>query len=79
MSDLVLSSTMLNLDSCLYAMNTIKAIIRKPIMFAMRLPTINVEFPTVNLATFKFPAGINNPINGVMKIVCNNTGKIGDE
>lgn len=47
-------------------------------MFAMRSPTINVEFPTVNLATFKFPAGINNPINGVMKIVCNNTGKIGD-
>jgi hypothetical protein len=51
---------------------------RKSITFTMRSPTINVEFPTVNLATFKFSAGINNPINGVMKIVCNNTGKIGD-
>jgi hypothetical protein len=69
---------MLNLDSCLYARNTKKAIMRKSITFTMRSPTINVEFPTVNLATFKFSAGINNPINGVMKIVCNNTGKIGD-
>ncbi|MGC2683176.1 MAG: hypothetical protein WA323_15040 [Candidatus Nitrosopolaris sp.] len=69
---------MLNLDSYLYARNTKKAIMRKSITFTMRSPTINVEFPTVNLATFKFPAGINNPINGVMKIVCNNTGKIGD-
>ena len=57
---------MLNLDSCLYARNTINAIMRKLIMFAIRSPNINVEFPTVILAAFKFPAGKNNPIKGVM-------------
>ena len=66
LSGLVLSSTMLNLDSCLYARNTINAIMRKSIMFAMRSPNINVELPTVNLAAFKFPAGMNSPISGVM-------------
>ncbi len=39
---------------------------RKSIMFAIRSPNINVEFPTVILAAFKFPAGMNNPIKGVM-------------
>ncbi len=66
LSGLVLSSTMLNLDSCLYARNTIKAIMRKSIMFAMRSRTINVEFSIVILAAFKFLAGKNSRISGVM-------------
>ena len=41
---------------------------RKSIMFAIRSPNINVEFPTVILAAFKFPAGKNNPIKGVLQI-----------
>jgi len=42
------------------------AIIIKLIIFEIRSPTIKVEFPTVNFTAFKFPAGKNNPINGVM-------------
>ena len=42
------------------------AIIRKLIIFEIRSPTMNVEFPTVNFTAFKFPAGKNSPINGVM-------------
>ena len=63
---LVLSSTMPNLDNCLYAKNTMSAIMRKLIMFATRWPTKKVEFPTVILAAFKFPAGKNSPMNGVI-------------
>ena len=42
------------------------ATIMKLIIFPIRSPTINVEFPTVNFAAFKSPAGKNSPINGVM-------------
>jgi len=62
---LVLSSTNLNLDSCLYARNTMNAIITKLIIFPIRSPTMKVECPTVNFAAFKSPAGKNNPIKGV--------------
>ena len=49
---------------------------RKLIMFAMRLPTMNVEFSIVNFTAFKFPAGKNNPINGVMISLTNDVTSV---
>ena len=65
-SGFVLSSTNLNLDSCLYARNTIKAIIRKSIIFEIKSPHINFDFPIVNDIAFKSPVGRNSPTNGVI-------------
>ena len=56
-SGLVLSSTNLNLESCLYAKNTMKAIIRKSIIFATRSPHMNFEFSTTAAILLKSPAG----------------------
>lgn len=68
-SDLVLSSTILNLESCLYARNTMKAIIRKSIIFEIKSPHMNLEFAIVDDIAFKSPDGRNNPINGVIMSV----------
>jgi hypothetical protein len=50
----------------LYARNTINAIIRKSIIFEMKSPTINFDFPIVNYTAFRSPAGMSIPINGVI-------------
>jgi hypothetical protein len=65
-SGFVLSSTNLNLDNCLYARNTINAIIKKSIIFEIKSPTMNFDFPMVNDTAFRFPDGMNSPIKGVM-------------
>src|SRR5438093_1618031 len=61
-SDLVLSSTILNLESCLYARNTMKAIIRKSIIFEIKSPHMNLEFAIVDDIAFKSPDGRNNGV-----------------
>ena len=61
-----LSSTILNLESCLYARNNMKAIIRKSIIFEIKSPHMNLEFAIVVDIAFKSPDGRNNPINGVI-------------
>src|SRR5215207_763962 len=50
---LVLSSTSLYLDSCLYARNTIKAIIRKSIIFDIKSPYLNSVVEPARLVTLK--------------------------
>jgi hypothetical protein len=62
----VLSSTILNFDSCLYAKNTINAIIKKSITFETRSPHINFDFPIANFMAFRSPAGKNSPMKGVI-------------
>ena len=70
-SGIVLSSTSLNRDSCLYARNTTRAIIRKSIILDIRCPILNSVVPPDILGTCtdtesRFPAGKNNPIRGFM-------------
>jgi len=51
-------------------MNTTKAIIRKSIIFAIKSPYENVDFPIVNYTSFKsLSLGNANPINGVITSV----------
>ena len=65
------SSTSLYLDSCLYAMKTINAIMRKSIMFAIRSPYLNSDtapdtlLVTLACIAFKSPAGRKKPIEGL--------------
>ena len=47
------------LDSCLYARNTINAIITKLIISEIKSPHINFDFPIVNDMAFRSPAGMN--------------------
>ena len=70
-SGIVLSSTNLNRDSCLYARNTTRAIIIKSIILDVRCPILNSVVPPDIFGTCidtasRFPAGINNPISGFM-------------
>src|SRR5215207_6183982 len=63
------SSTILYFDSCLYARNTISAIIRKSIIFDIKSPYLNSVVEPVMFVTFadilsRLLAGRNNPING---------------
>ena len=69
LSGIVLSSTSLNRDSCLYARNTTRAIIRKSITLDIRFPILNSVIPPDILVTLtdiasRLPAGKNNPIRG---------------
>ena len=70
-SGIVLSSTNLNRDSCLYARNTTRAIIRKSIILGLSCIILNsVVLPkilgTCTDTASRFPAGKNNPIRGFM-------------
>jgi hypothetical protein len=40
------------------------AIIKKSIIFEIKSPYINFDFPIVNDIAFRSPAGRNNPIKG---------------
>ena len=58
-------------DSCLYARNTTRAIIRKSIILGLSCPILNsVVLPkilgTCTDTASRFPAGKNNPIRGFM-------------
>ena len=68
-SGIVLSSTNLNRDSCLYARNTTRAIIIKSIILDIRCPILNPVVPpdifgTCTDTASRFPAGKNKPISG---------------
>ena len=68
---IVSSSTNLNRDNCLYAINTTRAIIRKSIILDTRCPILNfVVLPdilgTCKYIASRFLAGKSNPISGFM-------------
>lgn len=75
-SGFVLSSTNLYLDNCLYARNTINAIIRKSIMLEIKSPYLNSvmepdRFVTLTDMFSKLPAGKKKPTIGSIISVTN--------
>src|ERR671930_2386929 len=73
---LVLSSTILYLDNCLYAKNTMKAIMRKSIILEIKSPYLNsvvvpATFVTLNDSASRLPAGRKKPIMGSIISVTN--------
>jgi hypothetical protein len=60
-----LSSTILYLDNCLYAKNTMKAIMRKSIILEIKSPYLNsvvvpARFVTLKESASRLPAGRKN-------------------
>lgn len=71
-STIVLSSTNLKYDSCLYATNTTRTIIKKSMILDIKCPYLNSVISPHKLVTLavklsKLPAGKNIPIRGSIK------------